>query len=56
MAVQANVTEPEAAEALIKAALEAFGKVDILVNNAGVTRDDLIMRMSIRCLARCARN
>ena len=27
--------------------LEAFGKVDILVNNAGVTRDDLIMRMSV---------
>ena len=31
----------------IKAALEAFGKVDILVNNAGITRDDLIMRMSV---------
>ena len=27
--------------------LEAFGKIDILVNNAGVTRDDLIMRMSL---------
>ena len=27
--------------------LEAFGKVDILVNNAGITRDDLIMRMSV---------
>ena len=25
----------------------AFGKIDILVNNAGVTRDDLIMRMSL---------
>src|SRR6185503_8666817 len=44
-AVQADVTQPESAEALIKAALEAFGKVDILVNNAGITRDDLIMRM-----------
>ena len=43
---QADVTKPESAEALIKAALEAFGKVDILVNNAGITRDDLIMRMS----------
>jgi len=47
MAVQANVTQPEAAEALVRAALDAFGKVDILVNNAGVTRDDLIMRMSV---------
>jgi 3-oxoacyl-[acyl-carrier protein] reductase len=45
LAVQADVTQAEAAEELIKAALEAFGKVDILVNNAGITRDDLIMRM-----------
>ena len=45
IAVQADVTQPEAAEKLIKAALDAFGKVDILVNNAGITRDDLIMRM-----------
>ncbi|MEX2546846.1 MAG: 3-oxoacyl-[acyl-carrier-protein] reductase [Chloroflexota bacterium] len=46
LSVQADVTKPEAAEELVKAALEAFGKVDILVNNAGITRDDLIMRMS----------
>lgn len=47
LAVQADVTQPEAADALIKTALETFAKVDILVNNAGITRDDLIMRMSI---------
>ena len=46
-AIQADVSQPESAEALVKAALDAFGKVDILVNNAGITRDDLIMRMSI---------
>lgn len=46
VAVQADVTQPESAEQLVKAALDAFGKVDILVNNAGITRDDLIMRMS----------
>jgi 3-oxoacyl-[acyl-carrier protein] reductase len=45
--IQGDVSQPEAADALVKAALEAFGKVDILVNNAGITRDDLIMRMSI---------
>jgi 3-oxoacyl-[acyl-carrier protein] reductase len=45
VAFQADVTQPDAAEALVKAAVEAFGKVDILVNNAGITRDDLIMRM-----------
>jgi len=47
LAVQGDVSQPESAEALVKAALEAFGKVDILVNNAGITRDDLIMRMSV---------
>jgi 3-oxoacyl-[acyl-carrier protein] reductase len=46
IAVQADVTQADAAEELVKAALDAFGKVDILVNNAGITRDDLIMRMS----------
>ena len=45
--MQADVSQPESADVLIKAALEAFGKIDILVNNAGITRDDLIMRMSI---------
>ena len=44
--VQGDASDPEAANALIMAALDAFGKVDILVNNAGITRDDLIMRMS----------
>jgi len=46
LAIQGDVRDPESAEAVVKAALEAFGKIDILVNNAGVTRDDLIMRMS----------
>ena len=47
LAIQGDVKDPQAAEALVKSALEAFGKVDILVNNAGITRDDLIMRMSL---------
>jgi 3-oxoacyl-[acyl-carrier protein] reductase len=45
LAVQADAKEQAGAEALVKAVLEAFGKIDILVNNAGITRDDLIMRM-----------
>ena len=44
--VQADVTDPASADALVKATIEALGKVDILVNNAGITRDDLIMRMT----------
>jgi 3-oxoacyl-[acyl-carrier protein] reductase len=45
--VQADVSQPEAADTLVRSALDAWGRVDILVNNAGITRDDLIMRMSL---------
>ena len=45
--IEGDVTDPEAAPRLVARALETFGRVDILVNNAGVTRDDLIMRMSL---------
>jgi 3-oxoacyl-[acyl-carrier protein] reductase len=41
-AVQADVSTPDGAAALV----EAAGDVDILVNNAGVTRDGLLARMS----------
>lgn len=46
LAVQGDVKDPETADALVKATLDAYGKVDILINNAGITRDDLIMRMT----------
>jgi 3-oxoacyl-[acyl-carrier protein] reductase len=48
LAVQGDVSDPAAAEAVVAAGLAAFGKIDILVNNAGITRDDLIMRMSVQ--------
>src|ERR1700722_18459855 len=35
LAVPVDVQEPQAAHAIIAAALTAFGKIDILVNNAG---------------------
>src|SRR5439155_15884687 len=41
-AVQADVSDPESARALV----EAAGELDVLVNNAGVTRDGLLVRMS----------
>ena len=45
--LQGDVSDPAAAEGVVAAALEALGRIDILVNNAGITRDDLIMRMSL---------
>ena len=45
LAVQADVSDLAAADALIKAALDAYGHIDILVNNAGTTRDTLLMSM-----------
>ena len=35
VAVAADVTEPAAAEAIVTACLDAFGRLDVLVNNAG---------------------
>ncbi|MDF2631253.1 MAG: 3-oxoacyl-(acyl-carrier protein) reductase [Symbiobacteriaceae bacterium] len=45
LALQADIATADGAEALVKATVEAYGKVDILVNNAGITRDGLLMRM-----------
>ncbi len=44
--VQADVTQGDQVEAMVRQVTEAWGGVDILVNNAGVTRDNLLLRMS----------
>jgi 3-oxoacyl-[acyl-carrier protein] reductase len=41
-AVEADVSDPESARALV----EAAGELDILVNNAGLTRDGVLARMT----------
>jgi NAD(P)-dependent dehydrogenase (short-subunit alcohol dehydrogenase family) len=41
-----SITEPKNADEIVRAALEAFGRVDILVNNAGILRDRIFHRMS----------
>lgn len=43
--IQADVSDPAQAEALVEKTCEAFGSLDILVNNAGITRDGLLLRM-----------
>ena len=41
-----SIGEPQNADKIVKAALDAFGRVDILVNNAGILRDKIFHRMS----------
>ena len=41
----ASVATAEGAAAIIKAAVDAFGKVDVLVNNAGILRDKSFLKM-----------
>jgi NAD(P)-dependent dehydrogenase (short-subunit alcohol dehydrogenase family) len=41
-----SIAEPQNAEAIVKAALDAFGRIDILVNNAGILRDRIFHKMS----------
>jgi NAD(P)-dependent dehydrogenase (short-subunit alcohol dehydrogenase family) len=41
-----SIAEPKNADEIVKAALEAFGRIDILVNNAGILRDVIFHKMS----------
>jgi len=41
-----SISEPQNADQIVQAALDAFGRVDILVNNAGILRDRIFHRMS----------
>jgi 3-oxoacyl-[acyl-carrier protein] reductase len=41
-----DLTRSDAPEALVKAAVDAFGKIDILVNNAGYTIDAPVHKMT----------
>ena len=43
-----SVATPEGGEAIIKTALDNFGKVDIVINNAGILRDKTLRRSSSR--------
>ena len=42
-----SVAEWEAANRIIKTAIDAFGRIDVVVNNAGILRDRFFFNMSI---------
>ena len=41
-----SVTDPEAAKAMVRTAVDRFGKLDILINNAGILRDKSFKNMT----------
>lgn len=47
MASGASVTDAAAVQAMVDAALAAWGRVDILVNNAGILRDKSFTKMTL---------
>lgn len=47
IALQADVSQPEQVESLVKTVMDKWGRVDVLVNNAGITRDTLLLRMNL---------
>jgi NAD(P)-dependent dehydrogenase (short-subunit alcohol dehydrogenase family) len=40
-----SVSTPEGGEAIVKAALDAFGRVDVVINNAGILRDKTFAKL-----------
>ena len=41
-----SITDPAAAEGMVRQAVDAFGRIDAVVNNAGILRDRIFHRMS----------
>jgi 3-oxoacyl-[acyl-carrier protein] reductase len=46
VAIQADVSDPDAVANLFRTASDELGPVSVLVNNAGITDDGLVLRMS----------
>ncbi|WP_288763357.1 3-oxoacyl-[acyl-carrier-protein] reductase [uncultured Weeksella sp.] len=44
---QSDAADYDAAQELVSEVINEFGRIDIVVNNAGITRDNLLMRMSL---------
>ena len=42
-----SVSDREGAESIVRAAVDAWGRVDVLINNAGILRDKMFTRMNL---------
>jgi 3-oxoacyl-[acyl-carrier protein] reductase len=47
LALAGDVSQEELAQAVVRQANDHWGQIDILVNNAGITRDRLLLRMTL---------
>ena len=47
IAVGGDVSQEQSAQAVVAQVVEHWGQINILVNNAGITRDRLLLRMSL---------
>ena len=47
MPLQGDAADPEHAASAVEQVIERWGSLDVLVNNAGITRDNLLLRMSV---------
>ena len=47
IAIKADVSDPEQVDHLFAEVGEQLGPVEVLVNNAGITKDNLLLRMSL---------
>ena len=45
--VEGDVSQEQSARDVVNRVVENWGRIDILVNNAGITRDRLLLRMSL---------
>lgn len=66
MAAQGDVSDLAAAQAVVKATIDAYRRLDILVNNAGTTRDallavmreedfDAVIRQNLKAVFNCSK-
>lgn len=48
LTLSVDVSKPEQVEEMVQKTLDKWGQIHILINNAGITRDGLLVRMSLQ--------